>query len=136
MTSFLYRYCWLMPVMAVGVLAADIAEPGHLKFIDLPFAIQSQISQVRFDPPLPLKIGADCQQLTRHPKLLQASTVLTQQLPLHSEQDLLTQLGPPACSLTGDAYQWMLTNGMALTATINEGGLVTDVQIHDPAIGE
>ena len=130
------RYLWFMPVLAAGVLAADLAEPGHWQFVDLPFVIRARVSSVRFDPPPPIQLGADCQQLTQHPKLLQASVVLTQQFPGQSEQDLLTQLGPPACSLAGDAYQWMLTNGMALTAKVNAGGLVTDVQIHDPAIGE
>ena len=131
-----YRYLWVMPVIAAGVLAADLAEPGHLRFVDLPFMVRAQVSRVSFDPPPPVQLGVDCQQLTQHPKLLQASVVLTQQLLGQSEQDLLTQLGPPACSLAGDAYQWMLTNGMALTTSVNEGGVVTDVQIIDPAISE
>jgi len=131
-----FRWLWMMPAIAVVALVADLAEPGYLQFVDLPFMMRARVSQVRFDPSQPLQLGTDCQQLTQHPKLLQASVVLSQLLPGQTEQDLLTQLGPPVCAISKDTYSWALTNGMALTARVNEGGLITDVQITDRALGQ
>lgn len=135
MTYRYLRYC--MPAIAAAVLLADLLEPGHFQFFDLPFALRSnwgQVSlEVNFDPPQRLSLAQDCQRLSQHPQLLQTSVVLSQQFPGQSEQDLLTQLGPPACRLADGAYQWLLDNGMTLQTQL-KGGEVSHVQISDPAI--
>lgn len=129
-----FRYLrYFMPVLAGATLATDLLEPGHFQFFDLAFAWRSQWKQVSFEQYPALTLTADCQQLSQHPKLLQASVILSQQLPGQTEQDLMTQLGPPACRLSNGAYQWFLDNGMTLQTQL-KGGKVSDAQISDPAI--
>lgn len=123
----------LAPGLAAAILITDLAQPGYLQFVDLPFVLRARWSQVRFEPSPSLALGQDCRALTQHPQLLQTSVVLSQQLLGQSEQDLLTQLGPPACRLTDSVYQWLLDNGMTLQAQL-EGGKVKNAQVSDPAI--
>lgn len=130
----IYGYLrYILPALSATILVADLLEPGHFKFVDLPFALQSHWSQVSFEPIQRLTLAQNCQQLSQHPQRLKASLVLSQQLPGQSEQNLLTQLGPPACRLADGTYQWLLDNGMTLQTQL-EGGEVSHAQISDPAI--
>lgn len=121
----------LLPAISAVVLVADLLEPGHGQFFNLAFTLRS--NRVSFDPPQRIALAQDCQQLRQHPKLLKASVILSQQFSGQSEQDLLTQLGPPACRLADGAYQWVLDNGMTLQTQL-KGGEVSNAQISDPAI--
>lgn len=54
-------------VMAAGLFVADLAEPGSLAFVDLPFMVCAQVSLVKFAPSIgdvdttvARSIGAGC----------------------------------------------------------------------------
>ncbi|MBD2427957.1 hypothetical protein [Phormidium sp. FACHB-1136] len=119
----------ILACAVAGVAFLDLLEPGRGKFINPINKARSAIEahQVarwieanRVDPNDQRLLN--CEVIAPDPVAIDATAAnIRRALVGESEVLTLTALGAPACDLGNGVYRWVLSNGLALDVTVNEG---------------
>ena len=119
----------ILACAVAGVAFLDLLEPGRGKFINPINQVRSAIEahQVarwieanRVDPTDQRLLN--CEAIAAEPVAIDATAAdIRRALVGESEVLTLTALGVPACDLGNGVYRWVLSNGLAVDITVQEG---------------